>query len=148
MVDYISARDAIAAILGTVAITTPIAASIQTVDVTPDAMAVEKAPAFVLVGYESRWLRAPGGTRRRIYTVGIRLIVRETTGAPMQEILEAFKEATGAAFDSKITLGLGGGYSVVEGPNWIQREPVYDGGSLWDEGEIIVELGDSATFGP
>lgn len=150
MVDYIAARDAIASIIGAVSITDPISASIDgRVAVHNDGRTVEEMPAVVIVGYEARYLRPAGHTRKRIYTVGLRLVVREADDAaatPMHEVLDAFKEAIGAAFDSKITLGLGGGYHVIEGPNWIQREPVSDGGALWDEGEIIIELGDARTF--
>lgn len=151
MATYTAARAAIAATIAAVAITDPDDVTIATVHETrPDAGVQGEAPSVLITGFAMRYQRGAGGKRERLYSVGLRLMVRPTalSAVPMQETLDALKNAISEAFDTKVTLGLGGGYSVVEGPNWSNTEPTSDGGVLWDEGEIIISIKDTATFTP
>lgn len=149
MANYTEARAAIATIIEAVTITAPAEVGIKTVYMgRPDAGAYGDDPCVHLTGYTLRYLRGPGGTRERQYTIGMRLFVRPVPlyDTSMQDVLDALKDAISEAFDTKITLDIGGGFSVVEGPNWTSEEPTADGGGLWDEGEIIVLLSDASTF--
>jgi len=149
MADYLTARAAIATIIGAVTITSPVTLSIAEMQETPtDGVAVQQCPAVVIPGYQLRYLRGPGGKRERLYTISLRLAVRPADGATTNAQLDALKEAISSAFDAKVTLGLGSGYSVIEGPNWTQEEPLRDGGTVWDEGEILVAIKDTATISP
>ena len=149
MPSYIEARAAIAEIIREVRITEPDAIEIAHVyETRPDDGAIKLAPSVTITGYSMRYQRFPGSTRERRYTIGLRLFVRPASAsqATMQGILDALKDAISEEFDTKVTLGLSGGYSVVEGPNWNSEEPLYEGGGLLEDGEIIVLISDTATF--
>lgn len=146
MADYLTARAAIATLLGAVSISSPISATLTAYETMPDAEAVTTYPAAVITGYTSRYSRGPSSKRERIYTIALRVAVRTVAGATRRAVLEAFKEAIGVYFDQAVTLGQGGNYHLMEGPNWTLREPVTDGAVTYDEGEFIVKLTDTAAF--
>lgn len=148
MADYLTARAAIAAKLAAVSIATPVVTTIAQVDETggDGGDATMKAPAVRITGYSVRYRRGPSSQRERTYTIGLRLMVRPIAGATMRATLEALKEAISEKFDGAVTLGLGAGYHIVEGPNWIRNEPESDGGSVWDEGEIVLSIKDTVSF--
>jgi hypothetical protein len=148
MADYLTARAKIAEIIGGVAITTPVSVSLagKVSETLPTSVDSGVYPSLTITGYMSRYLRGPSSKRERIYNVTLRLMVKSVPPATPQEVLEALKEAIGTAFDGSVTLDLGAGYHVVEGPNWILREPVEDAGTMQDEGEIIVKITDVAAF--
>lgn len=147
MADYLTARAAIAGIIDAVTIQAPAVAAIERVyETRPDGQALDTFPCVLITGYTSRYLRG-AGKRERQYVVGLRLAVMPGNNTTMHAILEAFKEAIGVAFDARTTLGLGGNYHVVEGPNWTMREPIVDGGATWDEGELVISIKDAASFG-
>lgn len=150
MADYLAARAAIASIIGAVTITVPATVRIEQVyPYWPDARAVDKFPSVVITGFQLRYQRFPGGVRERLYTLGLRLLVRPVPSgsAPMGDILDALKNAISEVFDTSITLDLGGGYSVVEGPNWTSLEPRIEvAGIVSDDAEIILQISDGATF--
>lgn len=147
MADYLTARHAIAGLLK-VSISSPVVSSIDTVyETRPDAEALSAFPCVLITGYTSTHLRGSSGTRERIYTIGLRLAVTAVGEAPMQEVLEAFKDALADAFDKHTTLGLGGAYHIIQGPNWTTREPFVDAGAMWDEGELVVSIKDVVSMG-
>lgn len=148
MADYLTARAAIASIIGAVAISSPVVAALSgnVYETRPDGVDINRYPAVMITGYTSRYLRGPSSKRERMYSVGLLVLVKPIAGATAHAQLEALKEAIGTAFDAKITLGLGGGYHVIEGPNWLSKEPLEDGGITWDEGEILISLKDTATL--
>lgn len=146
MADYLTARAAIASRIAAVTIAAPVATVIaQVYETMGDGDSVEKFPAVIITGYAVRWERGNGqwiGT----YTIGLRLVVRPISGASMRAQLDALKEAISLTFDGATKLGIAGNYHVVEGPNWNLTEPQSDGGSVWDQGEIIVRLSDARAF--
>jgi len=145
---YFDARTAIAEVLRGVSITEPIDKTLTEVyEFRPDLGNVTKFPCAWVTGFASRTLRAHSMSET-LYSIGIRLVVKPVGGAEMGELLDAFKEAIRTAFDAAVTLHLGGGYSLVEGPNWRNTEPEADGTSLWDEGDLIVKLTEAASFAP
>lgn len=149
MADYLTARTQIASILSAVSITTPVSAVMDHVYETPvDGGAVNRFPCVEITGYTLRYVRGPGGKRERTYGVGLRLTVKPIPPTGMHDVLAAFKEAISLAFDGAVLLTLQGGYQVLEGPNWTLAEPVVDGGTAWDEGEIVISIKDTATFTP
>lgn len=151
MADYLTARSAIATIIGAVAITTPVAVQIAHVyEFMPDSGSLNQFPSVVITGYQLRYVRGPSGKRERMYTIGLRLMTQPVaaSAAQIQDTLDALKEAISAAFDAKIMLGLGGAYHVLEGPNWTSQTPVVDVGLAWDDGEILLSIKDAAVFTP
>lgn len=150
MADYLTARAAIATIIDAVAITVPVATSIVKVyESRPDAgEGLNEFPCVLITGASSRRLRGPSSRRERQYRIGLRLVVRPVDGGgTMQAVLDALKEAIADAFDAKIMLGIaGGGYHVIEGPNWPEKEPFADGGLIWEDGELVLQILDTATL--
>lgn len=149
MADYPAARSAIATILAAVAITSPVSASITKVyERQPDAgEGLNEFPCVLITGATIEVSRATG-LRERRYTVGLRLAVRPIAGGAMHDLLDAFKEAIITAFDLKQALGGGvAGFMVESGPNWLNKEPFVDGGSQWEEAELIIRVDDAPTLG-
>ena len=152
MSDLATARGIVANTIDAVTITFPVSTGIAAMlNYRPDGGSHNGPwPVAMITGYSSRWLRLPGSHRQRIYTIGIRLGVQhddiETGSVPLQAILEALKEAISAAFDSAVALG-SSGYHILEGPNWLSKEPLTDGGGrMWDDAEIILQLDDAQEF--
>lgn len=145
--DYLTARAAIASIIGAVTIASPVAAALSgnVYETRPDAQDINRYPAVVITGYTSQYLRGVGKRERR-YSVGLMVAVKPIDGATAEAQLQALKEAIATAFDAKVSLGISGGYHVIEGPNWISKESLEDGGITWDEGEILIALKDTAAF--
>lgn len=149
MADYPAARSAIATIIDAVTITSPVAASIVKVyERRPDAgTGLSEFPCVLITGATIDVDRS-SGLRERTYTVGLRLVVRPIAGAPMQDLLDAFKEGIISAFDAKQALGGGvEGCMVVSGPNWTNKEPFVDGGAQWEEGDLVIRIEDAPTLG-
>jgi len=148
MADYRAARAAIAATLGTVAITSPISLSIARVyETRPDAgEGLQDWPCILITGAAiDRWSRS-AGLRERVYRVGLRLGVRSSgQGESMQDVVQAFREAIGAKFDADLALGTSG-FHVSDGPIWPAIEVQVDGGAVWDDGEMLIEAVDDGAF--
>lgn len=146
MGDYLTARAAIAEIIGDVSITEPVATGIAAVyEGLPDGEAVIAYPSIVIMGRTLRYLRAPS-KRERVYRVELQLVARQDDFTSKRQLLEALQEAVSLAFDDKLTLGLGSQYHVLEGPNWTEAVPFVDAGIVWADGEILISIKEGAAF--
>lgn len=146
--NWLTARAAIASIIGAVSITAPVAMSVRRVHETqPDAIA--DWPCVVISGASMRVVRGSSGTRIKTYEVRLQLVARDADVRREEEILQAFSEAMVNAFDAKTRLGLADNYHVVEGPNWHEPGRLELGGVGMGgmEGTLIVEMKDVVTFG-
>jgi hypothetical protein len=147
MTDWPTARTAIAGILGGVSIDVPDSFTIARVYPTQHANVVD-FPCFQIMDAPRRAVRRPGGGREKSYDVRLRFMVKDADLDHADAIIDAFEEATIDAFDSAVTLGLGGGYHVVEGPNWEEKQVFEETKARGVEGTLIVMLKDAINFGP
>jgi hypothetical protein len=141
MTDWLTARTAIAGILADVTITTPIKASVRRVYESQHANPVD-FPCFQIYDVPRRTVRPPGGSREKLYDIRLRFMVNDADLDRADAIIDAFEEAAITAFDTRITLGLGGGYSVVEGPNWEEKATFDDTTKRGVMGLLVVKLKD------
>lgn len=112
------ARNAIATVLRTVAITDPISTSIKAVyqyrhDTETD------FPCVVMPNPPGKRIqRGPSGYRDKLYVVELQLLAKDADPEREAQILDVLEEAIIAAFDGAVTLGLFAGFHVVNGPDW------------------------------
>jgi len=120
MTTWSAARDAIAAILDSVAITVPVATSIKRV-YTYRTGAETEFPCVVISSPPAKRVeRGPGGYRAKTYDVDLHLMVRDAEIARAADILDAFEEAIIDAFDNAVALNFAAsGYMLLSGPDWI-----------------------------
>ena len=152
MSSYYDARSAIVSVLEGVSITSPQTVQIKKVwPYIPDSGELQgNFPAVAIAGFTSVHQRGPSGTRYQTFGITIRLYVRPVSNkqAAMYDMLDAFKLAISAAFDPAVTVNLGAGFHVVEGPNWVLQEPVKEAGTVSDDAVIVLKISDVVTFGP
>lgn len=118
MTSWPDARDAIAGLLETVTITSPVTSSIKKVYKYRD-QSESDFPCIVMPNPPGKVIeRGPSGYRSKLYKVLLHLMVRDADDDRQAEMLDAFEEAIIEKFDSAVTLGLFSGYSVVSGPDW------------------------------
>lgn len=118
MTTWVSARDAMATLLGAVTITVPLSASIKAVYKYRDQIETD-FPCVVMPNPPGKRVeRGPSGYRVKLYDVVFQILARDSDMNRGAEILDAFEEAIIDAFDSSVTLGLFAGYHVVSGPNF------------------------------
>lgn len=144
--DFRTAQLSLAQWLVTASITSPITTGINAYQLTqPDSIA--DWPTIILWGHSVRVTRATG-MRKKVYTQRLRLLVKDANVDRTTDILEMLGDAMVSVMDQHITLGLGDGYRVVEGPNWEEPTQVVAGGVECGgmDGIIIVELSDPVDF--
>lgn len=124
-INWLTARAEIAAILNGVAITSPIASSIQRVFETPPKY-VSDFPCVMIVGTAKADPERSSGLREREYTARIRLLVRDADINRAADIIDAFQEAILDAFDQNLTLN--SKVSNLNGPQWLEAGTLDAGG--------------------
>lgn len=148
MTDWPTARTQIEGILAGVSIGDPVSLTIERVYSTQHANVVE-FPCFQIRDAPRRVVRRPGSGREKTYDVRLRFMVKDADLEQADAIIDAFEEASITAFDTAVTLDLGGGYFVIEGPNWEEKQTFEEvKGARGVEGSLIVMLKDAINFQP
>ena len=107
-------RERIAAILGAISITSPVAASILRVYEMPPET-VEDVPCFILFPPALKVERGSSGRRVKTYTLEMLCLVSDEAISDAAAIVDAFREAVVDAFDSDLTLNTTA--TLIEGPS-------------------------------
>jgi hypothetical protein len=144
-VNWADARNELASILETVAITEPIAASIARVHQTRPKTLAGDLPCIVITSIEKSEERACA-IRDRLYNVRLRLLVNDADLYQAHAIIDAFQEAISAAFDANVALN--GFASSIQGPTWEEPAHLEEGGMGFNgaDGSLLVRLVDAVTY--
>lgn len=118
-------RDRLAAILGAIVITSPVAASIVRVYEMPPST-VEDMPCFIIYPPALKVERGSSGLRIKTYTVRLRCLVSDEGVERAAALVDAFREAIIDAFDSDLTLA--GTATQIVGPEVVEASGFSYGG--------------------
>lgn len=147
-----TARAQLVTLLGSVAITSPVTASIKRVyPYRPGNQA--DFPCIVLRNPPGKALIGRGGaTRKMRYDVPIEVYVRDADLERAGEILDAFEEAIVDVLDVNVTLDLGNGVVVQSGPDWLPSDEVAlsEGMSTpatYARGVLTLVISETKSFG-
>lgn len=145
-VSWLTARAEIASILTNLAITAPIAATIQSVFETPPAKVADDY-CIVIMG-TAKAVERSNGLRIRTYAAKIRLMVFDADLPRSADIIDGFTEAITSAFDDNLTLN--GKVNNLQGPTWNEPGVVMVGAIEYSgcDGVVTFYLNDAPGFNP